>query len=197
MPAVLETKRAAVERESTTLRRLRLVRAATAPALARHHVQSELGAHVTAARLHDLVLLTSEVVTNAVEHSRAGAIEMSVVGGSTVTRIEVSNPGQGWDRHPEPRANTADEAGGWGLFLVEQLSDRWGVSDGDCTVWFEFDDPDGAAANDDLRSGDDRRVVDTDIARPDDRRRRTSQTAGADRGGERRVSRANRPRPAG
>jgi hypothetical protein len=56
-------------------------------------------------------------------------------------------------------------------------------------------------ANDDLRSGDDRRVVSTDIARPDERRHPTprrapkradgrKQTSEADQGGERRVSRA-------
>jgi hypothetical protein len=87
-----------------------------------------------------LVLLTREVVTNAVQHSSADAIEISVGRGTTFTRIEVTNPGQGWDGRPELRSGV-DEAGGWGLFLVEQLSDRWGVSDSDHMVWFEFDHP--------------------------------------------------------
>lgn len=151
MPALHDPQRTAGASETTTVRRLRLVRAATAPALARLHVQSELAASVTAGRLHDLVLLTSEVVTNAVQHSRAGTIEISVVAGTTFTRIEVGNPGQSWDRRPEPRESGLDEAGGWGLFLVEQLSDRWDVSDSDHTVWFEFDHPEGAVAvSDDL-----------------------------------------------
>lgn len=141
MPALHDPQCAAVARETTTVRRLRLVRASTAPALARRHVQSELAASVTAGRLHDLVLLTSEVVTNAVQHSRAGTIEISLVAGSTFTRIEVGNPGQSWDGRPESRKSEPDEAGGWGLFLVEQLSDRWGVGDSDHTVWFEFDHP--------------------------------------------------------
>ena len=121
---------------------LRLARGVTAPALARHHVRSEIAALFTAGRLDDLVLLTSEVVTSAVEYSRAGAIEISVVGGTTFTRIEVSSPSEGWVRHSEPRANEPDEPGGWGLFLAEQLSDRWGVSESDHTVWFEFDHAD-------------------------------------------------------
>ena len=29
--------------------------------------------------------------------------------------------------------------GGWGLLLVEQASDRWGVADGSMRVWFEID----------------------------------------------------------
>jgi anti-sigma regulatory factor (Ser/Thr protein kinase) len=115
----------------------------TAPALARRHVQDEITAPLPAGRLHDLALLTSEVVTNAVEHSRADAIELSVLAASTFTRIEVGNPGQAWHRRPEPRSGEPDEAGGWGLFLVEQLSDRWGVSDSDQTVWFELDHPEG------------------------------------------------------
>jgi anti-sigma regulatory factor (Ser/Thr protein kinase) len=122
------------------------VRAATAPALARRHVQDEVTAPFTDSRLQDLALLTSEVVTNAVQHSRTAAIELAVVDGTTFTRIEVSNPGHPWDRRPEPRASEPDEAGGWGLFLVEQLSDRWGVSDSDRTVWFEFDHPGGSVS---------------------------------------------------
>ena len=72
----------------------------------------------------------------------------------------------------------------------------------------EKSNPKPELANDDLRSGDDRRVVDTDIARPGERRHPTprrapkpgegrKQTSEADQGGERRASQARRPRPAG
>ena len=142
MPALTDSPRLAVARETTTVTRLRLVRAATAPALARHHVEKELAAPFATGRVHDLVLLTSEVVTNAVQHTSADAIEISVGRGTTFTRIEVTTPGPGWDGHPELRSTAPDAAGGWGLFLVEQLSDRWGVSDSDHMVWFEFDHPD-------------------------------------------------------
>ena len=39
---------------------------------------------------------------------------------------------------PEP---TAGEPGGWGLFLTEQLADRWGIDrdGGWTTVWLERD----------------------------------------------------------
>jgi anti-sigma regulatory factor (Ser/Thr protein kinase) len=139
MPASNCSERAAVERGAISVTSIRLRRTAKAPALARRHVQREPA--LPAGRLHDIVLLTSEVVTNAVEHSRAGAIEISVVRGATFTRIEVRNPGDIWDRRPDLRSREPDEPGGWGLFLVEQLSDRWGVRDNDRTVWFEFDHP--------------------------------------------------------
>lgn len=141
MPALHDPPRAAVGRETKAATSRWLVRGATAPALARRYVQDEIVAPLPAGRLHDLTLLTSEVVTNAVEHSRGDAIELSILAGPTFTRIEVGNPGQSWDRRPAPRSSERSEAGGWGLFLVEQLSDRWGVSDSDQTVWFEFDHP--------------------------------------------------------
>ena len=146
MPALHDPPLAAIARETKAGTSCRLVRGATAPALARRYVQDEVTAPLPAGRLHDLALLTSEVVTNAVEHSRADTIELLVLAGSTVTRIEVGNPGETWDRRPEPRSGERDEAGGWGLFLVEQLSDRWGVNDIDQTVWFEFDHPEGAVS---------------------------------------------------
>ena len=128
---------AAIERAATTVTSVRLVRAANAPTLARRHVRRELSA--STGHLPDIVLLTSEVVTNAVEHSTTGAIEIWISCAPTLTRIEVRNPGETWDRRPRPRSRKSDEPGGWGLFLVKQLSDRWGVRDKDCSVWFEFD----------------------------------------------------------
>ena len=139
MPAINGSLVGEVERETGTPKSVRLIRAATAPALARRFVQRELAIPDSAARARDIALLTSEVVTNVVQHSRAGPIEISVVGALTFTRVEVSNPGEAWVGRPAPRLAELDEVGGWGLFLVEQLSDRWGTRDEDRTVWFEFD----------------------------------------------------------
>jgi anti-sigma regulatory factor (Ser/Thr protein kinase) len=138
MPAIQELRRDRA-RDTTTVTTVRLARTVDAPSSARRYVRRELAAPMSAQRLSDIALMTSEVVTNAVEHSRAGQIEVAVVGAVTFTRIEVSNPGQSWARRPQPRSPVPEEVGGWGLFLVEQLSDRWGVSDDDATVWFEFD----------------------------------------------------------
>ena len=41
------------------------------------------------------------------------------------------------------------EVGGWGLHLVQTLSDRWGVHEGSTHVWFEIRRDDAAARRDD------------------------------------------------
>ncbi|MFL5912217.1 MAG: ATP-binding protein [Gaiellaceae bacterium] len=120
---------------------VRLPRDATAPSLARRHVQGELAAPLSGESMNDIALLTSEVVTNVVEHSSFGDVEVTVLRAEAFTRIEVSNPGQSWQGDPQARRADVDEVGGWGLFLVEQLSDRWGTTDKDATVWFEIDHP--------------------------------------------------------
>ena len=50
-------------------------------------------------------------------------------------RVEVSDHGEGFT--PAPRFGTLDEPGGFGLFLIGRLADRWGVDTEDgTTVWF-------------------------------------------------------------
>jgi anti-sigma regulatory factor (Ser/Thr protein kinase) len=87
----------------------------------------------------DAKLLLSEVVTNSVRHAglRAeDAIEVVVHTGD-VLRIEVRDAGGGFER-TEPEPDPARPSG-WGLYLVEQLADRWGVEKGPpTTVWFEL-----------------------------------------------------------
>jgi serine/threonine-protein kinase RsbW len=82
-----------------------------------------------------LRLLVSEVVTNAVRHGDATQpVELHASWNSEV-RIEVSDRGDGFT--PAPRQGALDEPGGFGLFLVGELADRWGVdTDGATTVWF-------------------------------------------------------------
>ena len=53
-------------------------------------------------------------------------------------RVEVHDPGGGF----VPTAPSPDPArpSGWGLYLVAELADRWGVdSDHRTLVWFELD----------------------------------------------------------
>jgi anti-sigma regulatory factor (Ser/Thr protein kinase) len=50
-------------------------------------------------------------------------------------RVEVVDHGNGFS--PAPRAGELDEPGGFGLFLVGRLADRWGVETDSATrVWF-------------------------------------------------------------
>src|SRR3954452_13744240 len=139
MPAITTQARDLVARETTTQTTIHLEWGPAAPWTAREHVRSQLPADLAAGRMCDLVLLTSELVTNAVEYSEAGPLELTVVRGLTFTRIEVCNPYERWVQAPAPQRPEPGQVRGWGLFLVEQLSARWGTSDSDCTVWFEFD----------------------------------------------------------
>lgn len=90
---------------------------------------------------HVAALLTTELVTNGVEHSTAGA-SGSVRLDATLTderlRVEVGDEGSGF--MPAPREHGAPLDSHWGLHLVEQLADRWGVAaEPQTTVWFELD----------------------------------------------------------
>ncbi|HET9382951.1 MAG TPA: ATP-binding protein [Streptomyces sp.] len=74
-----------------------------------------------------LILLVSELVTNAVVHTGCPAVlwlsmRGSALGGVTV-RLEVADRGAG---APVPRCPDGDATGGRGLALVDGLADRWG-----------------------------------------------------------------------
>ena len=98
-----------------------------------------LDGQVSAEVREDLRLLVSEVVTNAIRHGDAGGsvVRLRIAPDTDHVRIEVRDPGTGFsppEIDPDP-----DRAGGWGLWLVEQLADRWGISnDGGTCVWFEL-----------------------------------------------------------
>jgi anti-sigma regulatory factor (Ser/Thr protein kinase) len=82
-----------------------------------------------------LKLLVSELMTNAIKHGDGSRpVELHAHWNSEV-RIEVVDHGEGFA--PGPRLGGLDEPGGFGLFLVGQLADRWGVeTNGGTTVWF-------------------------------------------------------------
>jgi anti-sigma regulatory factor (Ser/Thr protein kinase) len=88
----------------------------------------------------DLLLLLTELVTNAVRHGDAGPdrpLNVTLERRPRCVRVEVVDPGAGFVPRP-PRA--PDGSGGWGLVLVERIAERWGVSPalpGTC-VWFEL-----------------------------------------------------------
>jgi anti-sigma regulatory factor (Ser/Thr protein kinase) len=92
--------------------------------------------------LEDLRLMTSEIVTNALRHSgmRPGdSFSVAIEILPQRVRVEVADHGPGFDpRAVEPPA--AEGVGGWGLFLVDKLADRWGVvKNNPSFVWFELD----------------------------------------------------------
>jgi serine/threonine-protein kinase RsbW len=120
----------------------RLPHGPTAPAAAREAVDVALAGRLAHDGLAELRLLVSELVTNAVRHSglAAGApIRMLIDTGDGRLRIEIVDGGRGFEpRPPEPDPTRAS---GWGLYLVAQLADRWGVEPADpgTLIWFEID----------------------------------------------------------
>jgi anti-anti-sigma factor len=85
----------------------------------------------------DILLLVSELVTNAVVHAKADTIQLSVRSNALdEIRVEVTAPGPTWEPPAKPRPGPL---GGYGLVLVDRLAENWGVAmmDGESCVWFE------------------------------------------------------------
>lgn len=91
-------------------------------------------------RLDDLRLLMSELVTNSVRHGgpQRQPIRLQIEVMPSCVRVRVQDSGRGFDT--TPKAIRPDDDRGWGLFLLDRLADRWGVTQGETTtVWFELD----------------------------------------------------------
>jgi serine/threonine-protein kinase RsbW len=90
----------------------------------------------------DVVLLSSELATNAVLHSASGTdgtFCVSVLTESGRVRIEVHDLGS--DTVPVACLSLQPRESGSGLNLVEMIADRWGFYGGPTgrVVWFEMD----------------------------------------------------------
>ena len=86
-------------------------------------------------------LLVSELVTNSVTHAALSPeqnVDLNVLTGPDRVRVEVADPGSHFS--PAGRA-TPNAESRWGLFLVNEMADRWGIDrrDPGKTVWFEVD----------------------------------------------------------
>ena len=120
---------------------LSLQRNVQAPGLARAAVAELCDEHRLAPPLRQtLVLLVSEVVSNAVLHSSGpddASVGLSAEVGEEAVRITVTDAGEGFtptERDPER------VEGGYGLLLVAKAASRWGVdSTPPTSVWFELD----------------------------------------------------------
>ncbi|AKN70976.1 MULTISPECIES: ATP-binding protein [Streptomyces] len=90
-----------------------------------------------------LILLVSELVTNAVVHTgRPAVLRLCLPAAgdcpSATVRVEVAD---GSSRAPVPRCAGDDATGGRGLALVDCLADRWGWSHEGAgkNIWCELD----------------------------------------------------------
>ena len=96
------------------------------------------GRNVSGSVLSTLLLLVSETVTNAVVHADAEPSEP--VGFAAwlhraFVRVEVTDQGSGFTVQPRDPSRLD---GGYGLFLLDKLARRWGLSRArGTTVWFE------------------------------------------------------------
>ena len=102
----------------------------------------ERGAHLPASLRDDLMLLLTELVTNAVLHSGArkgDAIQIDMRERRESVYVIVTDPGHGFERprHLEPDHSSP---GGLGLVLVDRLARAWGTrrTSSGSTVWFEL-----------------------------------------------------------
>ncbi len=112
----------------------------TAPARARHEVrQALLRRGLREEQFDDVLLATSELVTNAFEHGeRPQRLELEYAGGRLMLRVHDTGR-----LLPELRAPSPAEARSRGLVLVQALSLDWGFErcPGGKYVWAVFSLP--------------------------------------------------------
>jgi anti-sigma regulatory factor (Ser/Thr protein kinase) len=95
-----------------------------APAAARRFVDAPLRdmlGHAERPAAEDVVLVVSELVTNAVRAS-ADLIGLSLTVDEDRVEVEISDDASGW---PTPRQADWEDPSGRGLAIVDELADRW------------------------------------------------------------------------
>jgi anti-sigma regulatory factor (Ser/Thr protein kinase) len=112
------------------------------PAQARRIIADELSARIPAPVLDDVKLMVSELVTNGIVHGSTqgqSAVTLDLLVNGHI-RCRVLDHGEGFARRAGRGGPGGWEGlGGWGLQVVEELSDSWGMqSSAERTeVWFE------------------------------------------------------------
>jgi hypothetical protein len=84
----------------------------------------------------DAETLIAELLSDVIRHTESYAYLR--LAATTALRVEVSDADMQRVKAEQPNL---DAENGWGLWLVQELSDRWGcdVFDVGKTVWFELD----------------------------------------------------------
>jgi anti-sigma regulatory factor (Ser/Thr protein kinase) len=134
--------RASESGDTETMWRAVIEGGASAPRRARHELAEHLNGELGSERTLDAVLLVGELVTNSVLHAAAGAaheIVLELIIGLDEVRVVVTDGGS--PAVPMIRTLDPTRPGGRGLFLVDTLSDRWGMmreGTRETRVWFEM-----------------------------------------------------------
>ena len=106
------------------------------------HALDQLANLLPPEKLEDVRLVVNELVTNSIRHAGLSpddqiSLTVTVSGDSVCGRVCDPGPGFKIPTIPCPRS---DLSGGWGLPIVETISDRWGVErNRHVCVWFEID----------------------------------------------------------
>ena len=108
--------------------------------LGRWYVHDQLSSALSPTRVAAAELMTTELVSNAVRHSGflgGDPIGLDVYVELDTVRISVVDAGPGLD--PD-RPILGQNVQGWGLTLIDRVSDRWGIHrEHPHSVWFEID----------------------------------------------------------
>ncbi|MBM2621118.1 ATP-binding protein [Actinoplanes sp. LDG1-06] len=93
----------------------------------RHSVAScARAAGLTGDRLDDFVVAVNELLTNAVRHGGGlGRVQMWSAAGDVVCQVSDSGSGLAGARLEPAVRPPADQPGGWGLWLAEELTDSF------------------------------------------------------------------------
>jgi anti-sigma regulatory factor (Ser/Thr protein kinase) len=116
--------------------------ALSAPNLARQHLLT-WAAHLPDNAMDDALLLTSELVTNAVRHGAPEVALQVTFDPPHITVVVIDGGRQVPVLPPQPAAK--DSPSGRGLRLVDEIATRWGITrestDHTC-VWFQIEERD-------------------------------------------------------
>jgi anti-sigma regulatory factor (Ser/Thr protein kinase) len=111
-----------------------------APADAREQLRERLGSKLDPEVVELAQLLLSELVSNCVLHGSATTsadwIDVTASTFPHAVWVEVSDGGLPFEH--EAREPSLDAPTGRGLYLVEQIASRWGISKHPTSVWFEL-----------------------------------------------------------
>jgi|tagenome__1003787_1003787.scaffolds.fasta_scaffold20249075_1 anti-sigma regulatory factor (Ser/Thr protein kinase) len=113
-----------------------------APKAARTVTAKVLGDRVSRGLRERAELIASELTTNSVRHSGAGpdaTLVLRIERSPAMLRLDVSDPGQ--DGEIAVRVPAGDSEDGFGLGIVQVLSERWGaerIAAGGTRVWAQL-----------------------------------------------------------
>jgi anti-sigma regulatory factor (Ser/Thr protein kinase) len=112
---------------------LRLAREPRAPQRARDALRRCLADADATLVSNQALLLTTELVSNAVRHGEGRYVSLEAEVDAETVRVTVRDSGDCGLRLRVP-----GESGGWGLRIVDALADQWGRDEEQHSVWFQL-----------------------------------------------------------